>query len=97
MMSAVTSTQSLLYAAESGVTLERIRALVAQVGPEALTVEYKTKMASTIARGIAALGNSYGGLMPGRGHRLFQHPREAAFHSRSTRISLAGHSQTAVK
>jgi schlafen family protein len=60
---AVASTQSLLYAAESDVTIERVRALVKQVGPEAPTIEYKEKMADTIARGVAALANTYGGLL----------------------------------
>lgn len=60
---AVASTQSLLYAVESDVTIEGVRALVKQVGPEAPTVEYKEKMADTIARGVAALANTYGGLL----------------------------------
>jgi hypothetical protein len=59
----VASTQTLLYAAESDVTIERVRALVKQVGPEAPTVEYKTQMADTIAKGVAALANTYGGLL----------------------------------
>jgi hypothetical protein len=63
MMSPVTSMQSLLYAAESDVTLERVRALVRQVGPESPTVEYKEQMADTIAKGVAALANTYGGLL----------------------------------
>lgn len=57
------STQSLLYAAESDVTIERVRALVKQVGPEAPTIEYKEQMAESIARGVAALANTYGGLL----------------------------------
>lgn len=59
----MTSPQSLLYAAASDVTLERVRALVRQVGPESPTVEYKQQMADTIARGVAALANTYGGLL----------------------------------
>jgi hypothetical protein len=59
----VTSTQSLLYSAESDVTIERVRALVRQVGPESPTVEYKEQMADTIAKGVAALANTYGGLL----------------------------------
>ncbi len=59
----MTSTQSLLYAAQSDVTIERVRALVRQVGPEAPTVEYKEQMADTIAKGVAALANTYGGLL----------------------------------
>ena len=57
------SIQSLLYAAESDVTIERVRALVKQVGPEAPTIEYKEQMADSIARGVAALANTYGGLV----------------------------------
>lgn len=56
-------TQTLLYAAESDITIERVRALVEQVGPEAPTVEYKGQMANTIAKGVAALANTYGGLL----------------------------------
>ena len=56
-------TQSLLYAAESEVTIERVRALVKQVGPESPTVEYKEQMTDSIARGVAALANTYGGLL----------------------------------
>ena len=59
----VTSTQSLLYAAESDITIERVRALVKQVGPESPTIEYKEQMTDTIAKGVAALANTYGGLL----------------------------------
>lgn len=59
----VTSTQSLLYAAPSVFTIERIRTLVQQVGPEAPTVEYKEKLGPTVARGVAAMANTYGGLL----------------------------------
>ncbi|WP_189269790.1 AlbA family DNA-binding domain-containing protein [Streptomyces fuscichromogenes] len=57
------STLSLLHAAPSEFTIERVRALVNQVGPEAPTVEYKEQMADTVARGVAALANTYGGLL----------------------------------
>ncbi|MFG2142580.1 helix-turn-helix domain-containing protein [Streptomyces sp. NPDC048696] len=57
------STLSLLHAAPSEFTIERVRALVRQVGPEAPTVEYKEQMAETVARGVAALANTYGGLL----------------------------------
>jgi hypothetical protein len=59
----VSLTHPLLYAAESDVTIERVRALVQQIGPEAPTVEYKEQMTNTIAEGIAALANTYGGLL----------------------------------
>ena len=59
----MTSAQSLLYAAASDVTIERVRALVRQVGAESPTIESKEQMCDTIARGVAALGNTYGGLL----------------------------------
>ncbi|WP_035838854.1 ATP-binding protein [Kitasatospora azatica] len=59
----MTSTQPLLYAAPSAFTIERVRTLVQQVGPEAPTVEYKEKPGPTLARGVAALANTYGGLL----------------------------------
>lgn len=59
----MTSTQSLLYCAQSDVTIERIRDLVAQVGPEVPTVEYKAAMSQSIAKAVAALANTYGGLV----------------------------------
>jgi hypothetical protein len=59
----MTSPQSLLYCAQSDVTIERIRDLVAQVGPEVPTVEYKAAMSQGIAKAVAALANTYGGLV----------------------------------
>lgn len=59
----VTSPQSLLYAAASDITIERVRALVKQIGPESPTIEYKEQMADTIAKGVTALANTYGGLL----------------------------------
>ena len=59
----MTSAQPLLYATASDVTIERVRALVRQVGAESPTIEYKEQMCDTIARGVAALGNTYGGLL----------------------------------
>lgn len=53
----------MLYAAASDATIERVRALVRQVGAESPTVEYKEQMCDTIGRGVAALGNTYGGLL----------------------------------
>jgi predicted HTH transcriptional regulator len=63
MIGRVTSAQSLLHAAASDVTIERVRALVRQVGAESPTIEYKAQMCDTIARRVAALGNTYGGLL----------------------------------
>lgn len=59
----MTSTQSLMYADPRVFTIERVRTLVQQVGPEAPTVEYKEKLGPTLARGVAALANTYGGLL----------------------------------
>ncbi len=59
----MTSAQSLLYAAASDVTIGRVRALVRHAGAESPTIEYKGQMCDTIARGVAALGNTYGGLL----------------------------------
>ena len=59
----VTSAQSLLYATASDVTIGRVRTLVRQVGAESPTIEYKEQMCDTIVRGLAALGNTYGGLL----------------------------------
>ncbi|MFB4308394.1 helix-turn-helix domain-containing protein [Actinomadura sp. GTD37] len=44
-------------------TIEQIRRLVAAVGPEAPTVEYKAAMTQSIAKAVAALANTYGGLV----------------------------------
>jgi hypothetical protein len=63
MMPVVVSTLSLLHAAPSEFTIARVRALVNQIGPESPTVEYKEKMADSVARGVAALANTYGGLL----------------------------------
>jgi hypothetical protein len=59
----MTTTQNLLYAAESDITIDRIRALVRMTGPEAPTVEYKENFTPTIARGVVAMANTYGGIM----------------------------------
>ncbi|MEO3783791.1 ATP-binding protein [Actinocorallia sp. B10E7] len=59
----MTSPQSLLYCSPSDVTIERVRALVDQVGPEAPTVEYKEGFSQTLAKAVAALANTYGGLV----------------------------------
>jgi len=57
----VTSAQSLLYAAASDVTIERVRALVWQVGAESPTIEYKEQGDySFIAFWISPLRNSDG-------------------------------------
>ncbi|MEV4251708.1 ATP-binding protein [Spirillospora sp. NPDC049652] len=55
--------QTLLHSAPSEVTIDQIRRLVAMVGPESPTLEYKANMTSTIAKAVAALANTYGGLV----------------------------------
>ncbi|MEV2241291.1 ATP-binding protein [Micromonospora sp. NPDC049891] len=56
-------THPLLHAHLSEITIDRIRALVRQVGPESPVVEYKEQFTQTIAKGVAAMANTYGGLM----------------------------------
>ncbi|MEV4374612.1 ATP-binding protein [Nonomuraea sp. NPDC049637] len=63
MMNVVSLIQALLHAAPTQVTMDRIRQLVKLVGPEAPTVEYKADMAQSIAAAVAALANTYGGLV----------------------------------
>jgi predicted HTH transcriptional regulator len=62
-ITSMVSAQTLLYAAESDITIERIRTFVRLVGPENPTVEYKENFTEKIARGVAALGNTYGGVL----------------------------------
>jgi predicted HTH transcriptional regulator len=59
----VALTHPMLHAHPSEITINRIRSLVQQVGPESPMVEYKEKFADTIAKGVAALANTYGGLL----------------------------------
>lgn len=63
MMAAVTLSQVLLHCDPSSVTIDQVRRLVALVGPEVPTVEYKADMSQTIAKAVAALANTYGGLV----------------------------------
>lgn len=63
MMNVVSLIQALLHAAPTQVTMDRIRQLVKLVGPEAPTVEYKADMTQSIATAVAALANTYGGLV----------------------------------
>ncbi|WP_433474936.1 AlbA family DNA-binding domain-containing protein [Spirillospora sp. CA-142024] len=44
-------------------TIDQIRRLVAMVGPESPTLEYKADMSTSIAKAVAALANTYGGLV----------------------------------
>ncbi|MFF0143335.1 helix-turn-helix domain-containing protein [Streptomyces sp. NPDC005227] len=59
----MTSTASLFACRPADVTLERVRELVAIGQPESLTLEYKEKYTPRIATSVAAMANSYGGLI----------------------------------
>ncbi|MFB4304379.1 helix-turn-helix domain-containing protein [Actinomadura sp. NTSP31] len=63
MMALVSLAQTMLHSAPSQITIDQIRRLVAMVGPESSTLEYKGDMTSTIAKAVAALANTYGGLV----------------------------------
>lgn len=59
----MTTTTSLFACRPADVTLERVRELVAIGQPESLTLEYKESYASKIPDSVAAMANSYGGLI----------------------------------
>jgi len=59
----MTSTASLFACRPEDVTLERVRELVAVGQPESLTLEYKESFAQKIPDSVAAMANSYGGLI----------------------------------
>jgi Putative DNA-binding domain len=59
----VTSTMSLFACSPADVTLERVRELVGQDLPESLTLEYKEKYSPSLVKSVAAMANSYGGLI----------------------------------
>lgn len=59
----MTSTASLFACRADDVTLERVRDLVAVGQPESLTLEYKESYAQKIPDSVAAMANSYGGLI----------------------------------
>jgi hypothetical protein len=59
----VTSTMSLFACSPADVTLERVRELVGQDLPESLTLEYKEKYSSSLVKSVAAMANTYGGLV----------------------------------
>ncbi|MGC4956758.1 helix-turn-helix domain-containing protein [Actinomadura citrea] len=63
MMNLVSLAQILLHSAPSQVTIDQIRRLVAMVGTESPTLEYKGDMSTSIAKAVAALVNTYGGLV----------------------------------
>ncbi|MFF5161546.1 helix-turn-helix domain-containing protein [Streptomyces sp. NPDC000348] len=59
----MTSAASLFACRPADVTLERVRELVAIGQPESLTLEYKEKYTPKIPTSVAAMANSYGGLI----------------------------------
>jgi len=63
MMTAMTSVMSLFSCAVSDVTFERVQELVQQGVPESLTLEYKQQYTDRIPTSIAAMANTYGGIV----------------------------------
>ena len=59
----MTSTPSLFASASADVTLERVREMVGQDPPESLTLEFKREYSPGVVKSIAAMANSYGGLI----------------------------------
>ncbi|GGX82033.1 AlbA family DNA-binding domain-containing protein [Streptomyces fructofermentans] len=59
----MTSAASLFACRPADVTLERVRELVAIGQPESLTLEYKEKYTPKVPVSVAAMANSYGGLI----------------------------------
>jgi hypothetical protein len=59
----MTSTASLFSCAASDVTLGRVQDLVNQSLPESLTLEYKERFSPGLVKTVAAMANSYGGLI----------------------------------
>jgi|SRR5579884_1027313 len=59
----MTSINSLFQCAAQDVTIERVRELVAQAQPESLTLEYKEGFTPNLVKSIAAMANTYGGLI----------------------------------
>jgi hypothetical protein len=59
----MTSTTSLFACAPADVTIERVEELVDQDLPESLTLEYKEKYSSSLVKSVAAMANTYGGLI----------------------------------
>jgi predicted HTH transcriptional regulator len=59
----VTSPFSLFACPASEVTLDRVRDLLDQTIPECLRLEYKQQKPRDIAKAVAALANTYGGIV----------------------------------
>jgi hypothetical protein len=59
----MTTPASLFAASAADVTLERVRQLVGQNLPEGLTLEYKEAYDRSFVKSVAAMANSYGGII----------------------------------
>ena len=59
----MTALTSIFGCAATDVTLERVRQLVAEALPESLTLEYKERFTRNLVDSIAAMANSYGGVI----------------------------------
>lgn len=59
----MTSVTSLFNCSATDVTIDRVRDLVEQAIPESLTLEYKERFTSNLIKSVAAMGNTYGGLI----------------------------------
>lgn len=58
------TTPATIFASSPGdITLDRVRQLVDQNLPEGLTLEYKEAYTSNLVRSVAAMANSYGGIV----------------------------------
>jgi hypothetical protein len=59
----VTSVTSLFNSPAADITLDHVRELVSQNLPESLTLEYKETYSPGLVTSVAAMANSYGGLI----------------------------------
>src|SRR4051812_8607187 len=59
----MTSIASLFASPAADVTVNAVRQLVADASPESLTLEYKERYTRRIAESVAAMANSYGGVI----------------------------------
>ena len=63
MLMTMTSLASLFACPAADVTLDRVRGLIGQDLPESLTLEYEEKFSSSLVTSVAAMANTYGGLL----------------------------------
>lgn len=63
MLRSMTTTRSMFACTASDVTLDRVRDLVANSPLESLTLEFKERYTPNVVKSIAAMANSYGGLI----------------------------------